>query len=273
MSKKLIGVIVNLGTILLVTALCRSSAAQLVPYDDFQSRAINPDKWNGSQNYDPDLREAVRQIVRGKNHGSLRLTQTAYSATTDDAGGSGGVFGLQFAEPNGIREVSFTVNVDRAEAVGCSSNDSLIVTDAEFRGTFFNTESAPTSQIGNVVAVIDLERSPANPGKSLVVSGFLTRCEDQFCSSQSSLSYQVLGSVLFGQDARLHLKWDQPNHRFVFQLNEDPEVSSPYTVSDTSPAVSPYKAIDLARVVPHCTAKNRPRTSMDVYLKDVYINQ
>ena len=87
------------------------------------------------------------------------------------------------------------------------------------------------------------------------------------------MSYQVLGSVSLGQEARLRLKWDQPNHRFIFQLNDDPEVSAPYTVFDTSPAVSPYKAIDLARVAPHCTAKNRPHTSMDASFNDVYINR
>jgi len=173
MLRKLIGAVLNLGTILVCTALSQPSSAQLVPYDDFSSRYINPAKWNGSQNYDPDLREAVRQIVHGKNHGSLRLSQTAYSSTADDAGASGGVFGLMFPNPDAVTEVSFTVSVNRAEAVGCPTNDSLIVTDAEFRGTFFNTESAPTSQIGNVTAVIDLERSPANhplcPGSTLVV--------------------------------------------------------------------------------------------------------
>lgn len=272
MFKESIGVVVNVGIIVVCIALSQPSSAQLEPYDDFNAGYINPSKWNGSQNYDPDLREAVRQIVHGKNHGSLRLSQTAYSSIADDAGGSGGVFGLQFPEPDAITEVSFSVMVERAEAVGCSSNDSLIVTDAEFRGTFFNTESAPTSQIGNVTAVIDVERSPSNPGKSLIVSGFYTRCEDQFCASQSSLGYQVLGSVLMGQKARLRLKWDQLNHRFIFQLNDDPEVPAPYTVSDTSPAISPYKAIDLARVVPHCTAKACPYASIDAYFDRIKVN-
>lgn len=146
------------------------------------------------------------------------------------------------------------------------------MTEAEFRGTFFNTEGAPTSQVGNITAVIDLERDPANPGKSLLASGFFTRCEDQHCSSQSPLSYEVLGSVALGQEARLRIKWDQPGHRFVFQLNDDPEISSPYTVSDVTPPVAPYKAIDLARVIPHCTATARPHTSIDAYFRDVQMN-
>lgn len=115
----------NLITILLGMALSSSCAAQLAPYDDFDSRYINPAKWTGLQNYDPDLREGVRKIVSGRNGGSLRLPQRAYSSTTHDVGGSGGLFGVHFPEPNTITEVSFTVTVDRAKAIGCSSNDSL----------------------------------------------------------------------------------------------------------------------------------------------------
>jgi hypothetical protein len=273
MPRKVICLAAVLATMLFIAAIPTSSVAQLIPYDDFSSRTIDPSKWNGSQNFDPDLRDTVRQIVRVKNHGSLRLSQTAYSSTMDDAGASGGVFGLMFPNPDAITEASFSVTVNRAEAVGCSSNASLIVADAEFRGTFFNTESSPTSQIGNVIAVIDLERSPSNPDKPLVVSAFLTRCEDRYCSSQSSLNYQILGSVRLGQEVNLRLKWDKPNHQFIFQLNDQLEVASRYSVSDSSPAVSPYKALDLARVVPHCTAKIRPYIEMDAYFRDIYINR
>lgn len=273
MAGKLICAIATFGTVLVCTAISPSCTAQLMRYDDFHSHSINPAKWYGLQSYDPDLREASRKIARDEDHGRLQLAQTAYSSTADDIGGSGGVFGLGFPDPDAITEVSFAVKVNRADAVGCSSNDSLIVTDAEFRGSFFNTENGPTSQVGNVIAVIDVERTPENQGKSLIVSGFVTRCEDQYCSSQTSLSYQVLGSVVPGEEAKLRLKWDKPNHQFVFQLNDRPEVLSAYTVSDVSPAVTPSKGIDLARVVPHCTAGVRPHSSMNAYFRDIRVNR
>ncbi len=174
----------------------------------------------------------------------MHLSQTAYSSTVDDSGGSGGLFGLAFSNPEAITEASFIVRVNKAETGICSSNDSPIVTDAEFRGSFFNTETSPTTQAGNVVALIDVERDQSTVGSSLTVAGSYARCDDQFCSSQTLLDYQVLGSVHFGDDARLRIKWDQLGHRFIFQLNHDPEVASNYTIPDSSPATAPSKAIN-----------------------------
>lgn len=211
-------------------------------------------------------------IMHDEGAGRLRLSQTAYSSTIDDVGGSGGIFGVSFPKPDNIREISFAVTVNRAEIVGCSSNDSLGVTDAEFRGSFFNTESNPMSQVGDVDAVIGVERNVADSGKSLTIAGFCTRCEDQFCATQSVIDYKVLGSVSLGRETRLRLKWDQPNHRFIFQLNDAPEVASPYSAPDTTPPVSPSKGIGTARVVPHCTGKIRPHATIDASFRDVYAN-
>lgn len=133
------------GFILLALATSMSCGAQLVPYDNFNSNHINPSTWTGAQGYDPDLRETVRQLSREKDHGVLHLSQTAYSSTADDSGGSGGIFGLAFSNPGAITETSFVVRVNKAESTICSSNDSPIVTDAEFRGSFFNAENSPTN--------------------------------------------------------------------------------------------------------------------------------
>ena len=80
--------------VLLTFALSKAGVAQLVLYDNFNSKQIDPSKWNGWQFFDPDVREATRQLVGEEENRRLRLSQTAYSATTDDSGGSGGGFGL-----------------------------------------------------------------------------------------------------------------------------------------------------------------------------------
>jgi hypothetical protein len=254
-------------------ALITAGAAQTVSYDDFKSHRIDPSKWIGGQNYDPDLRETTRAIAREDENRGLHLAQTAYSSTVDDVGGSGGVFGLNFAVPDAINETAFSVVVNQAKIVGCDSNDSLAVTDAEFRGNFFNTEGSPTSQIGNVVAVIDVERSASDHGRSLTVAGFYSRCDDQFCATSTLLDYRALGKVLPGKVSKVRIKWDQPNHQFIFQLNGEAEVVSPYVVSDSSQPVTPYKAIELARVVPHCTATPRPFATIDATFRNVEINE
>jgi len=258
--------------VFLTIALSKAGSAQLVLYDNFHSKQIDPAKWVGWQFFDPDIREAVRQPVGEEENRRLRLSYTAYSATTDNSGGSGGGFGLAFPDPSVVTEVSFTAVVNRAEAVGCTSNPSLIVTDVELRGNFFNMESSPTSQIGDVVAVIGISRTPTDVGGALTVAGFYSRCDDQFCGSQSPIDYRVLGSVQPGAVSTLRIKWDKPNHRFIFQLNGNAEVVSPYTVSDTTPAVFSYKAIELARVVPHCTTTPRPFASIDAFFGNVYVN-
>jgi hypothetical protein len=265
----------------LTLVLSHGGTAQLVLYDNFNSKNIDPSKWIGWQFYNPDQREAVREIVSAasENGGQgsvpgrrLHISERDYAATTDDNGSNGDTFGLGFPNPNAVTEASFTVTVKHADAVACSSNPSQTVTDAEFRGNFFNTDASPTSQIGDVVGAIAVTRAPPDVGSALRVVGFYTRCGDQYCGNQTTLGVVVLGYVQPGDRATLRIKWDQPNHRFVFQLNHQPEVASPYSVSDTTPAVFPNKFVGVARVVAHCTATPTAYTAIDAYFDNVYVN-
>jgi len=120
--------------------------------------------------------------------------------------------------------------------------------------------------------VIGISRTPTDVGGALTVAGFYTRCNDQFCGNQTSLDYRVLGYVQPDAVSTLRIKWDRPNHQFIFQLNSQSEVAAPYTVSDTTPAVFPNKIIDVGRVVPHCTTTPRPFTSIDASVSNVYVN-
>jgi hypothetical protein len=260
--------------VLLTFGLSTAGVAQMVLYDNFQSKQINPSKWVGWQFFDPDIREATRQLTGEEEKRRLHLSQRAYSATTDDSGASGGGFGLQFPVPSAITEVSFTLNVRDAVAVGCTSNPSgQIVTGAEFRGRFFSTEVSPTSSLGDVETVIGANRNATDIQSAMEVIGFYQRCDDDFCGARTNLGFQRLGFIQPGSTNTLHIKWDQPNHRFIFQLNTEPPVLSPYAVSDSSAPFVPFKTIDLARVVPHCTTTPRPFTSIDAFFGNVYVNR
>lgn len=272
---------VVLAVMLLLLALSQAGVAQLVLYDNFNSQYIDPLKWSGFQFYSPDQREAVRELVSlpgtngdpHSNHGRrLRIAERDYAINTDDIGGSGDTFGLEFANPTAITEASFTVTVNHAEAVACNSNSSQTVTDTEFRGHFFNTQTSPSDQVGDIQAVISIARSPSDVRNALTVSGFVESCADQYCGSTTPLDYHVLGYVQPGVASTLRIKWDQPNHRFIFQLNRQPAVVSSYTVSDTTPAFFPFKILDVGRVVAHCTTTPRAYTAMDAYFDDVYAN-
>ncbi len=165
-----------------------------------------------------------------------------------------------------------TVHVARRPYAPGSHTLALLPTEAEFRGNFFNITSSPTSSIGDVVAAIGVARAPTDAGSALTVQGFYTRCEDEHCGRQTTLDARVLGSVQPGVVSTLHLKWDHPNHRFIFQLNDQPEFVSAYTVSDSSPPFFSTKVLDLSRVVPHCTTTPRPFTAIDAFFDNVYVN-
>jgi hypothetical protein len=104
------------------------------------------------------------------------------------------------------------------------------------------------------------------------VLAFYNRCEDQYCGVQTNLGGGSLGYVLPGEPARLRVRWDHPNHRFVFEMNRRPTLVFPYTVSDTTPTQSSAKWIGLTRVLPACTSAPRPTTMMEVYFSNVYVN-
>ena len=178
MNTKSKWIFLTCGIAFSMLASYKRAEAQLVLYDRFDSCHINPSKWSGAQNYDPDLRESERRIAGEPGDRALRLAETAYSSTSDNVGESGGEFGLNFAEPDALTEIAFSVVVTRAEAMGCRDNASLTVIDAEFRGSFFNTKASPTSQIGDVIADIDVQRTPADEGDSLTVAGFYSRCDN-----------------------------------------------------------------------------------------------
>jgi hypothetical protein len=248
-------------------ALGKPTVQGLVLYDDFGERVIDPNKWVAAQNYDPDLRESVRRIESDLEESprALHLLHRAYSATTDDTGTSGGGFGLSFINPTSITTISFGLTVRNIISTGCPTNPSaLAVTDAEFRGSFFNINPSPTDSSGDVQANISIAR---NPGGPLFVAGFVS-----IGFGGPVLGYQILGTVTEQSQNRLFVKWDQPHHQFIFQLNDGNPVFEPYSVPDTTPPFSPFKSLDLARVVPHCTSTPRPYAYVDATFHEVYVN-
>lgn len=260
-----------------VVSLAGSPAAPkaLVLYDDFRAPRIDPAKWEGMWGDFTDLREAVREIRSPTSvlrvNGYLRVALRSYANTWDDTGSLGGPFGLPFANAAALNEVAFTVTVRAAEAVGCPANPGLAAAVAEFRGFFFNDGTGTAGAEGDILAAITVNRFAPDTGP-LWVSGFVSRCDDQYCSSQTMLGVADLGQVSLGQPVRLRLKWDQASHQFVFQMNSDPELATSYGVSDTAPPSGPNKYIGLTRVLPNCTSAPRPTAMIDAAFDDVFVN-
>jgi hypothetical protein len=82
-----------------------------------------------------------------------------------------------------------------------------------------------------------------------------------------------LGPVNVGEHVRVELLWDQPNHRFVIRLFRPAsgtfaEQVMPYAISDTTPAVSPFRNIN-ANVYPANCVGTRTSSELEVLFDDV----
>lgn len=245
-----------------------TTISPLVLYDDFNGPRIDPSKWD-DWTQSAGIREAVRELsplYQGQiNNGRLHIFQRAYSWTGNDDGASYGWLGLQFTNPS-VVETSFTVAVNGATLSECQSNPSSSSSAwAGFVGRYFNF-AGQQNDSQDVEAGIALFRESTDTGTSLRVQAHIS-------SGDGTVnSYQTLGSVRLGQTAKLRVKWDQPNHQFVFQLNCNPAVSMSYNVSDTFPPVTQIKAFWVGQGTPNCTTKPPGSAMMDAYFDNVYVN-
>jgi hypothetical protein len=246
-----------------------------VLYDDFTGRLIDVDKWFGSQNKTGGV--VNLEDVRLISSGQLRVANCAYSDPNSDSGWNVGGTRLSFTEGDLVTAIKASVKVNRVSVTGCSTNSFPTQARVRLSGFFFNTGvPTPGSAVNDVMAYIDVERRSNSPDAPniLVVWGRVYECTDSTCLSTNQLFSQDLGTVTLGQLADLTMQWDQANHRFIFQLNNNTPVYALYGVSDTSPpGSSNNKRIEVSPLFPNCTAEPRPLAIMDVYFDKVYVNQ
>lgn len=191
------------------------------------------------------------------------MKEAAVASTTynGDSDVTHGWLGLQFTHPDAITEVSFNVMVSRAAISGCQSNSSSAGVGAEFRGRFFNAGGSD----GDVEAVVSLYAPDTNARAPLIANA-------HYYTLSGFLDARVLGFVPFGQTAKLPLKWDQPNHQFIFQLNDDPEVSLAYNLADDYPPSAQIKTLQVTTTLPNCATTPPGSEMMDAYFDNVYVN-
>ena len=78
--------------------------------------------------------------------------------------------------------------------------------------------------------------------------------------------------VQAGSSNTLAAAWDQPNHQFIFRLNNGTPVALSYTVPDNFPPGLADKSFFVFGSVPHCTTKPRPLAAIDALFGNVYVN-
>ncbi len=257
----------GLITLMLVLGVPAHAQGSLVLYDDFSNPLIDPAKWVGGEIFGTG-RETIRVISGGQLHLSYR----SYGSTASDTGNQSGFLNLFFINPATITTIRATARVNSFQATGCSTPGSFATgVRAEIHGRFFNT-GTPTlgSSLGDVFAHIYLLKL-SNEG-SVQVLADVGQCSNAFCSQGNILGIQSLGSVSLGTTTTLLMQWDQPNHRFIFQRDDQPLAFIPYAVSDTAPPSLQFKILDVNNFVANCTATPRPVGFLDVFYDNVYLN-
>jgi hypothetical protein len=183
---------------------------------------------------------------------------------------------LLFTNPTTVMAIEATVRVHKIEATSCPSNPDPTQARAQITGVFFNTgPQTPGSAVNDVRAAIFVRHLSTDPPDVLEVVSVVARCTDPFCrpSLDEVIDLDILGPINREEEARLLVQWDPANDRFLFQRDDRPPVISPYApLPDTAPPSLPFKVLHVAHVVANCTAEPRPRSFMEAFFDDVFVN-
>jgi hypothetical protein len=246
-----------------------------VLYDDFNSKFIDGNKWFGGEVRSGAvvLLEYVREIKENRLH----MVDRTLGDPTSDKGISRGYNNLRFTNEGRITAMKATVQVNDVEAKGCRANPAPTPAGLQILGSFFNTTPSPTpnSQKNDVIAWIGIQRRSNSTDKPnvLEVNYMVVECVDSNCIPSNPLDKGFLGLVMTGAVTELSIRWDQPNHQFIFQMDLQSAVFSPYKVADVSPPGSGFKQLDLGHFVANCKGEPRSTAFMDAYFLKVFVNE
>jgi hypothetical protein len=245
-----------------------------VSYDNFDTKFLDPDKWVGAEsNIGLVILESSREIDWGRLH----LRNRIYGQTNSDSGWGVGGSRLYFAEGDKVTAIKATVQVNWVEAKGCSNNPSATQARVRLSGYFFNTDTPESgSALNDVLAYIFIQRRSDSTSGSYIlgVGANVYRCTNSNCTSGDLIGTENLGTISFFERVILSIRWDQANHRFIFQLNWQSPIHIPYNLPDISPpGLQNNKRIELSHIVPNCTGEPRPVAFMDAYIDKVFVNK
>jgi hypothetical protein len=251
------------------------AAERLVPYDDFNTPYLDPDKWFGGE-YGVAFPSANLEAIRQIQDNRLRLVYRSYGQTDSDSGRPRNELVLIFRNSAAVTAIQAAVQVTDVAATGCPGNPETTVAWAMLGGRFFGSAtSPPDGEVSDMVAFIGVIRGSRStaPPDVLRARSVVFHCANRPCTAGSELHSQDLGPVKRGEIVRLRVQWDRDNHRFIFQRGDAPEAFAPYTVSDTAPPGNPVKLLDAMQFVPNCTTTPRPMAFIEAWFDDVLVNE
>jgi hypothetical protein len=261
---------------LVLLGLAGVSQAQLVLYDNFNVKPINPAKWSGSEGSAgpaaPNT-ESARKLAKQQLYIAL-TTWGRTDSNTGDAGNQSNRLGV--TNPVPITTIQADVTVKSVKVVGCTANTTATRSRAQINGGFFNDGTSPGAgdRTGDIIATIQSVRDTHFGDR---IEAVISRCTNGACSTVSTLAFQVFNANWTqGVADTLRLQWDPANDRFIYTVNPggvNEIITLSYTVPDANPAVVNFKQPAVLNSVASCMGP-APRASatMKALFDNVMIN-
>lgn len=267
-SKSQVGTILALSFVLLVSLSHMLHAQQppsnLVLYDNFDERFLDPSRWSLSGACaSPSVLECVREIQDDK----LRLAVRSYGATNSNHGNGFASSELHFANPIPIKTIAAALTVRQASGTGCPANTANSGGHAILQGSFFNSG---TGNPNDDVQALLFFNHLATDRQGDLFGVALLHWEGQFFGGVG------LGALSVGQKIVAQLSWDQPHSQFVASWTDVltgkmTQVFLPYTMPDTTPPAAPDKLIGVRTFPPNCVGTQMTFADLDATFDTVWI--
>jgi hypothetical protein len=260
------------GLIVVLAVLSGSPvhAQRLVLYDDFKLPLIDPNKWAPLP-----VGENVLDTARVIRDDHLWLAAKSYANPSSDVGLSFQGTGLAFSDPASVTAIRSTVTVIDTGATACPSNPgTFAAAQTTIQGSFFSAGTpTPGHAKDDVNGAVYLGHSPNDAPNVVRIYFSVFQCLDDFCDSTADLAGGSLGTTTTGQPVTVLIRWDRPNHRFIFRSSLNPPVAAPYSVADGVGPGFPHKFLLIANAIPNCTSSPRPTELMSAMLGSVFVNR
>lgn len=206
------------------------------------------------------------ECARNIQDDQLHLLVRAYGTPDSNQGNQFGVSELYLTSAQ-VTDISTQATIQRTSALGCPSNSAGAHGQALLFGPFYKGGGGTVAD--DVRGYFQFDRYSTDALGGVEVGGYLSY-QGQFFGNID------LGPVNVGERVSVELKWDQPNHRFIARLtrptfNSFAKQYMPYSISDTLPAVAPFKAIS-ARAFPVNCVGTRSSAEMSVSFGHVMTN-
>ncbi len=255
-------------------------SAQLVLYDNFEAKVLDPSKWTASESSADgiDILESARMIKTELVYGfkGLEILNRSYANTESDTGRSGSYDRVLFTDGSHIKTIQAKVVVKKFQATTCSTNPGATEPRARIGGMFFNIGTAiPEDNTNDIFAFIAIGRptDSSEPANVLNVYGIVSLCNNANCSDTTQIHKEDMGTVNKKKKVKVGISWDPSNNQFLFQKGRTTQIWNNIAPVGGPPGTprGGNKRIEINHLIPNCASSPRPMSYMDAFFDDIKI--